>query len=322
MGLGDTCGQGNTTNTPAVGSGQLYVSNAAGNSLERFASATTVSSNVVPTATINGSLTQLSTPGYLGQDITNDVLYVPNAGNNSIDVFAGASQANGNISPSRQIFGTATQLNRPVQVELDTVNNRLYVANAGNNSVLVFENATTTQGPIAPSRTISGAGTQITGISSLHVDTANDLLWVVNPTTNSLLVFSPASSANGSPNPVRIVSGNNTGLVTPAYLLETGSTLFISCAGSIVRFAGANALSGNIAPAAVINGTNTGLITPTQLAYNSGTDELYTADSGSSTVSVFSTASTAFGNVFPNRTLTGASTGFSGLTGLALDLTR
>ena len=324
-GLGNTCGQGTSSNssTNSTGTGQLYVSNSGASTLARFASATTVQSDVLPTAFVRGVLTRLSSPGYLTLDTANDRLYVPNAGDNSILVWDKISQASENAPPTRFIQGAGTQLSGPIHIEIDSANDLLYVANRGNNSVTVFSSASTIQGNTAPVRTLSGAATQITAISALHIDTANNRLWVVNPTSNALLVFDNALSLNGGPPPNRVVSGSNTLLSSPQYLLQTGTRLYISCGnGSILRFEGADALSGSVAPAATITGSLTNLAGPRQLVYRSDADELYVADGGAGAIWVFSSASTANGGPVPIRKIQGTNPGFSGLQGMALDLSR
>ena len=335
-GLGSTCGQGgsgtgsgsgsssssssSSSGGNTTGTGQLYLSESFANQLDHFSPATTVSGSVATTGTIAGNITQLSLPAYLTVDTTNDRLYVPCSASNTVLVFDGISAASGNVAPTRVLSGSNTQLNGPVKVQYDSTNNLLYVANGGNSSVAVYSNATTTQGNVAPARTLAGSGTQITSISSIFLDTANDRLWVADSAANALRVFQ-ASTFNGAPAPTRVVSGANTQLSSPADLVQTGTILFVSCTASIVRFAGSDTLSGNAAPAAVINGTATGLQSPAQLAYNGLTDDLYVADNAALLVKVFATASNVSGAVAPRRTINSL-TGFSTPTGLALDLTR
>ena len=322
-GLGNTCGQGtSTTNATASGTGQMVVSNSGNANLARFASASTTQGDVLPVTFVRGALTRLSAPGYLTLDATNDRLYVPNSGDNSLLVFDKVSQATENTPPTRFIQGAGTLLSGPSQVVLDTTNDLLYVANSASSSVVVFSSASTIQGNVAPARTLSGAATQITGVSSIHLDTANNRLWVVNPTNNALLVFDSASTLNGAVPPVRVVSGANTLLAAPQFILQTGTRLYISCTGSILRFEGADALTGNVVPTANITGGLTALVNPRQLVYRADVDELYVADGGASAVFVFSTASTANGAPPPVRRLLGANTGFAGLQGMALDFSR
>jgi DNA-binding beta-propeller fold protein YncE len=77
------------------------------------------------------------------------------ASGSSILVYDAASTQNGAVVPNRTITGAATQLSSPQGVYIDSTNNLLYVANSGANSVLVFNNASTAFGNIAPSRTIA-----------------------------------------------------------------------------------------------------------------------------------------------------------------------
>jgi hypothetical protein len=296
------------------------VAESASNAVDRFTSPTTLTGSNVPAATLSGPNTQLNSPTYLTVDGANDVLYVASTAANAVLMFNNPDTASGNVTPARILVGTNTQLNGPVKVQLDSTNNLLYVANANNASVAVFNNATTTTGNVTPIRTLAGSGTQIVAVSSIFLDVANDRLWVSDPSANSLLVFA-ASTANGAIAPTRVVSGSNTQLAAPTDLLQSGSQMFVSCTGAILRFQGTSTIAGNVTPAGSINGTATTLQTPAQLGYNGLTDELFVADSTANKVDVFTTASSASGAVAPGRSITMVA-GFSAPKGLALDLTR
>jgi DNA-binding beta-propeller fold protein YncE len=193
------------------------------------------------------------------------------------------------------------------------------VANAGTNSVLVYANASALQGGVAPVRTLAGSDTKIGGISHLWLDTQNDRLWVVDPITNSLLVFNSASALNGNIPPARIITGSNTRLQAPQSILLVGRRLYVACTGSILRFEDADALTGNIAPTAVLGGLTTGLSRPQQMALRADKDELYVADAGAGALFVFANASTANGAVVSLRRIQGPLTNFLDITGLVLD---
>jgi hypothetical protein len=86
-------------------------------------------------------------------------IYVSNTSANSILRFANASAASGNVVPNGTISGSATQLTSPQYLAADVSNDRLYVANLGASSVLVFEAASTKTGNVAPSQSLSGSNT-------------------------------------------------------------------------------------------------------------------------------------------------------------------
>jgi DNA-binding beta-propeller fold protein YncE len=141
----------------------LYVSNG-NNKILVFSNAASVTGNVVPARTIAG----LSSPGGIYVDVMTDRLYVADTGANAIVVFNNASTANGSPTPDRMLSGGGTQLNQPRDVFVDTGTDRLYVANFGSNSILVFDNASTVTNPAVPSRNLSL--TASTGPWGIYVD--------------------------------------------------------------------------------------------------------------------------------------------------------
>jgi hypothetical protein len=128
------------------------------------------------------------------QPAVQGILYVANPGDDSIVRFANAASADGNLAPAATIQGNLTTLNSPNYIFLDSVNDRLYVTNQGNASILVFDSASTLTGDPAPSRTITGGNTGLTIPVDVAVDSVKDLLYVVNGA--EVLVFSPASSVS------------------------------------------------------------------------------------------------------------------------------
>jgi len=323
-GLGSTCGQSPSPSPggSGTGRGQIYLSNG-GQSLLRFLNATTVNGDVVPEATIQGALTKLNTPLYLTYDAANDRLYVPNTGDNQLLVFDKFSTLRENVPPTRFISGPNTLLNRPVHIQIDTSKDLMYVANAGAANILVFTNASTIQGPVAPTRFIGGQNTQLAGgLRALWLDAANDRIYAVNEQTSGIFVFNGASQANGDPFPNRRIVGQNTQLAQPqAIFIDGGDRMFVSNAGSnaILRFANASSIDGPIAPTAFISGQATELTRPSQMAFdNDGT--LYVLNNQG--VLMFNKGAEASGGPPPNRRLTGGRTKISTPPGFALDLTH
>src|SRR6516165_6495384 len=76
-------------------------------------------------------------------------LYVATAG--SILRFGSALTASGNVAPEATISGSATQISSPQRILIDTVNDRLFVANQGGASVLIFASASKTANNVVPS---------------------------------------------------------------------------------------------------------------------------------------------------------------------------
>jgi DNA-binding beta-propeller fold protein YncE len=302
------------------GLGRIYLSNRGAASIARFEGATRLQGELQPKATLRGALTRINQPGRLFFQREPRRLFVPSGADNSVLIFDNVHIAAENVPPTRFLSGIGTQLNRPIQVVPDTSRDLLYVANAGSNSVLIFSNAATLQGAVAPVRQLSGGLTRISSISAIHLDIENDRLWVVDPVANSLLVYPGASTLNGNVPPARVISGSNTQLNAPQYLLFQGNRLWISNTGSLLRFdEGVNA-SGNQAPSAVVSGQITSLVRPQQMALDADNNELYVVDSGAAGVLVFSNPATIIGNVPPRRRLQGNLTGLVDPIGLILDL--
>ena len=140
-----------------------------------------------------------------------DEMFVTNAlSPNSITVYA--RTANGNVAPLRTISGGATELNDPVGLAVDTVNNEVVVANFSGHSITVY--GRTAGGNVAPLRTISGAATGLNFPFGLAVDTVNNEVVVVNSRGNfSITVYS--RTASGDVPPLRTISGGATGLNFP-----------------------------------------------------------------------------------------------------------
>ncbi|HET9791789.1 MAG TPA: hypothetical protein VFR08_10840, partial [Candidatus Angelobacter sp.] len=83
-------------------------------------------------------------------------LYVSDQNANSIVRFNDGLAANGNVTPSGVISGTATTLNAPQYLAFDPVHDRLFVANVSAGTILIFDSASIANGNVPPTRTIGG----------------------------------------------------------------------------------------------------------------------------------------------------------------------
>lgn len=133
------------------------------------------------------------------------LLYVGNAGNNSITVYG--YKASGNIAPLRTISGPQTEIDSPGQLSQD-VDGNLYVANgrqgarSAHPAVLVFAHGA--NGNVAPIRTIAGPLTGLHNVGALAVDQTTGNVFVVNlpdglGATGTLLRFSSNATGNAAP---------------------------------------------------------------------------------------------------------------------------
>jgi hypothetical protein len=234
-------------------------------------------------------------------------LYV--ATNSSIVRFNNALSATGNIVPAAIITGAATTLSAPQHLLLDPTGDRLFVANAGASSILVFDSASTINGNVPPTRTISGSATLLAAPHDLAIDPINNLLYVADGT--QILVFQSASTINGNIPPVHNI---DMGFAVAAMFLDgTNDRLFVSdpSGNAIDRLDGVSVQNGAATVAASIAGTNTGLAQPAGLALDAA-GRLIVANTATPSITIFSSAATATGNIAPVATVSGPGTQLSG----------
>jgi sugar lactone lactonase YvrE len=198
----------------------LYVTNSASSGVGTMSVQVFPPGVAVPTQTIAGAATQLSTPGYLTLDKSGNI-WVANQTSNTIVEFAGT--ANGNVAPSAVISGSNTLLNDPQGIAFDAAG-RLYVAinnTLGSpDAVLVF--SPPLSGNIAPTNILCGPNTGVNNPTGIAVN-AQGTLFVVNSAfgvTPGYLTAFVANNIGGGlgctgPFPNGVVSGPNTTLVNP-----------------------------------------------------------------------------------------------------------
>src|SRR5579864_2590686 len=123
-----------------------------------------------PTPTPNPTATPTPNPTATGK------LYVSNSGGASIVRFDNAFTDNGDATPAATISGANTTLNSPSFMTLDAAADRLYVANTGDLSVVIFDGISTRTGiaNIAPTRTIAGAATGLLQPTDVALDKGKD----------------------------------------------------------------------------------------------------------------------------------------------------
>ena len=105
--------------------------------------------------------------------------------------------ASGDAAPLRVIQGSNTQLNWPGQIYLDREHGELFVANDGDDSVLVFR--ATDSGNVAPLRVIKGPATGLRYPTGIYVDNQNDELVVSNMGNHSATVYRRTADGNAAP---------------------------------------------------------------------------------------------------------------------------
>jgi sugar lactone lactonase YvrE len=187
-------------------SGQLFVVD---DSQELLVYSSTADGTAVPTRTISGALTTLGPTADIAVDSSGSIYVatvVATAGadgtsySGKIQVFAPG--ATGNVGPQRVI----TNSNLFLGVAPDAEGNlyaSLDVPTTGGTSSIV-EYAASANGAATPTRTISGAATELATAGALRVDAAGKI-YVPNQaisetsTTYSLYTFAPTASGNVAP---------------------------------------------------------------------------------------------------------------------------
>ncbi len=224
-----------------------------------------------------------------------------------ISVYDHATTRVGGAAPDRQIAGPATTLVRIGPMVLDSTRDMLYAVSDlnpdGSANVVVFTNASTASGNVAPARILK------TGILdvpfSMALDQANDRLFAsVNGA--QIDIYDHISTApTGAITPTRVITGPLTGLgVSFGIALDGhGRLLVLNDTPASVTVYDAATANGNAPPVATI--TSPTLVVPEGMALDSnaanGGDLYITANPGQ--VLVFTGIATANGSVNPSRTI-------------------
>lgn len=177
----------------------VWVTDATTNALEAFTAGD--DGNVLPIETISGSRTTLDNPVGVSTSPFTDTLWVVNdpTGRTPSVVAFDPSQA-GNQAPESRIAGSHTGLDDPraaIDVIGKQVDGRVKVANAGSNSITVYDDDV--DSPNAkPLAVLSGSATRLDGPAALGLD-AVGRLEVANAGDGALRVFSKGAHGNQAP---------------------------------------------------------------------------------------------------------------------------
>ena len=176
-----------------------------------------------PIRTLQGPATHLGSPYGIAVDTKRELIFVANHGNfatrragpagtrfeeSLITVYP--ESASGDTAPTRVIQGPKTQLNWPALIYADSERGEIYVANDGDDSILVFR--ATDEGDVAPVRLLKGPKTSLKNPSSVYVDAKNGELVVSNLGNHSITVFS--RDASGDTAPRRIIRSAPEGMLS------------------------------------------------------------------------------------------------------------
>ncbi len=259
------------------------------------------------TGTDTGTTTG-STDGGTGSG--SGLLYVANTQNNSILRFDNATTLEGDVAPVATIQGALTRLSAPQYLFLDVSNDRLYVANSGQSAILVFDNVSTLDGNVAPTRFLEGANTTLSGPTRTILDLGRDILYVDNTGQRSILAFGNGATVEADIAPLRKIDGSNPGLsnALDMFLDSSADRMYVANTGvsAIHVFDNISQKDGNVFPERILRGGNTKLGTPQSILVDSS-NNLLVADSTS--ILRFADASTIEGDVAPAAVVTGGNTG-------------
>ena len=179
---------------------RLYVGNMV--SVRVFNGAGFADGNAIPARTF----TTLSGPAFnaasLFIDPVGNRLYLGDDSNKEVRVFDNASALNNTVTADRVITGFDTILG----VQVDTINNILYVTNRSPTNVYTiraYNGASGLFGAATPARIITPSNGTDLPVGDLFMDAANDRLYVAGGTNTLVMVFNAASTKDGTVTPAK-----------------------------------------------------------------------------------------------------------------------
>jgi hypothetical protein len=143
---------------------RLYVSDMDNEQIVEFDHASTENVGAQSTRVLMGDQTQLSQPDSVLVDST-DRLIVANRATGMLTIYLSASTIDGNVAPTVVFGGDNSGFIEPYQMVIDMNYGALFLADPFTPVIDIF-NLSGLSGDVAPSRTISGPDTLITGSTS------------------------------------------------------------------------------------------------------------------------------------------------------------
>ena len=295
--LGATgCGGGNP-NPPAQPITLLYVLDTFHKAVFVVDHIDTVDGAVDPSRTITGDKTLITNPTSIAVDNRRDILYVGDATEQAVLVFAPASQEDGDVAPNRQIPASGN-----IQaMTLDETNNRLYVFNATLQAVQVWNHASTVNGT-PPDNTFTIGFLA----SSLFIDNQRDILYVGDPIAMAIQAFAQASTTIGNAVPAATITNDVTPFDRINSLSMNVPNNFLFMANSLGPLVNvydkASQLNGSVEPIRLLEGDQTTL--SSNMNYLKFLNNILYVNNNFTQIAIWNNANSVNGNVPPDRLLT------------------
>ena len=197
--------------------GDLWVANSESDSIVEYTPGQlAVGGAQTPAVTLTANSSQsLAIPYFLAFDAAGD-LWVPNYVTNTLVEFTPAQLgASGDPTPATTIASAgASDLNGPVSIAFDATGD-LWTASSGTHSLVEYTPSQLVTGAPTPAATISQSNGDLAFPAQMAFDSAGDL-WVADYVGNAVEEFDADQLASGgSPTPVDMIQGGNTGLDMP-----------------------------------------------------------------------------------------------------------
>ncbi len=297
------------TDSLITGPGMLFVTatdNGVDPAVAIFEMASALSGNSTPDRYLEGAQTGFHglircANHTVGKD---DDLYLGDHFPASVLIFSPATSVTGNVAPSRKLEGTNVPLYGANGIGVDTSRDILYVTDNFNQVILVWDNAATVNGDVAPNRTI----TAVTRPGDIAIDQTNDRLYVSADSGDEIWVLNGASTQDGAAVVNRTITATQLDGALGIELDLSRDRLYAASryTNAILTFDNVDTIDGNVAPLNVISGAATGINAPIDIALDRERDHIYEVNDTSSddAIRVWHNASGADGNLSPNRTIT------------------
>jgi len=242
----------------------------------------------------------------IAYDKTNDRLFVHHW-DGGISIYDNASTVSGQDPADRLVDGVTTLLDDHPYMYYDSGRDEIYMA--GTTGILVFANAATMDGNIAPTRHIQYAGEGFID-KRIYLDLKNDRMYYLDSGGTALHIFDNMNTLDGAVTPDRSITCN---MFSFPWGLTVDVERDIAYVGDqmgayVLVFDNASTMNGLVVEDRTITGLTIGLA-PSDLTIDAQTDTLWVLNNWTYGVHVYNNASTATGAIDPDRRIT--HTGFN-----------